>query len=214
MKLFEIDPIYNTKNWKLYYLNNLYEEQEIKGIKKSNLEYINKLKSHIKNKKLFQNNKLISKCDNVDNLYYMYPKYVIDSYQTNIASLLEITKLWDRKYCKLFFNNYIKHDSRFISIVQKYDAVVFVPSYINRQCNILTLLKTYLRKHNINIIHSFKKWLWKDSFDIWKIWTNIKSILIIDDSINTWTSICSFSKKIITKNTNIKIDTLTIIWIE
>ena len=161
---------------------------------------------------------------NLEKIFFFYPYSLGFWYpKTNIAKLIQIAKTWDLDYCKKVFD-LVKQ--KVLDFAKNYDAVIFVPYSVERNCNFLVLLKDYLKQNNIKIIDSFrikpgneiknikslkeKFKVAQAKFDIEKnIDSNIEKILIIDDMVNTWASMCAIADKF---DKNLKIHWLWIVW--
>ncbi len=211
-----MEILYKIRNWKILYLNDLLEEKE----KKIDLHIFEKFKKKYWNKILTKEPLWLC---NIENIYYFYPYTLWYGYpKTNIVKYFQIAKTWNEKYCKLIFD-LVKY--RVLEFSKKYDAVVFVPYSVERKCNVLDYLKDYLKSNNVQIIESFQIKEWNEiknikslkekfntaskKFDIEAIKEDYKKILIIDDMVNTWASMCAIASKI---QKNIEIDGLSIVW--
>jgi len=212
-----MEPLYKVKDGKLVYLNDLLEPE----IKEVDLTILEKFKDRFWTKVLEK--QPLGLC-NINNIYFFYPYSLGYGYpKTNIVKYFQVAKTWNEKYCKTIFD-FVK--DRVVDFSRNYDAVVFVPYSVKRACNVLDYLKDYLNRNWINVIDSFQvkegneikniKSL-KDKFetaskkfDVEKIDDDCcKKILIIDDMVNTWASMCAIASKL---PRNIQIDGLWIVW--
>ncbi len=219
-----ISPIYTIKDNSVYVLDNFLNYKKYDNL---DLNIYNKYMQYYQNNNNILTKQLpIANC-NIRNVYFLYPYSIWYGYpKTNISQLLEIAKLWNEKYCQYVYNNYIK--DIIPNIANNYDAIAFVPPSISRKCNILNLMKKQIKLIWKPIIYTYKKNIWPqiktvkkledkiktadEKFAVWKVDNNIQSILIIDDVVNTWASICSIAKKIKEKNENVIIDSFCLIW--
>ena len=218
----KINPLY-TINWKNVIVFDKFLKNKV--YQNLNVEIYNKFSSNFSNKILTK--QLPIKNCQINKVYFLYPYSIWYGYpKTNISQLLEIAKLWNKKYCNYIFKNYL--ETIIPNIIKNYDAIVFVPPSISRQCNILNLIKKQVQKIWKQIIYSYKKELWPQiktiknleekiktaniKFGVWKVNGWIKKILIVDDVVNTWASICSIAEKIRNKNKNVIIDSFCLIW--
>jgi len=213
-----INPIYKVKDGKLICLNDLLEEEE----KQVDLSIFKKFIEKYWNKILEK--QPLRFCE-IDNIYFLYPYSLGYWYpKTNIVKYFQVAKTWSEKYCRLIFN-FIK--DKILDFSQKYDAVVFVPWSVDRKCNVLDYLRKYLEKKWVKIISSFrvkegneiknikslkeKFRVANEKFEVGKVGKDIKSVLIIDDMVNTGASMCAIANKLKKKNNNLKIDWLSIV---
>ena len=209
-----MNMLYDTKDGKLVYLNDLLEPQ-LKEVDLSILEkFLRKYSWKILTKEP------LWLC-NIENIYFFYPYTLGYGYpKTNIVKYFQIAKTGNKQYCEKIFN-FVK--DKVLNFAKKYDAVVFVPYSVKRQCNVLDYLKDYLKKNNVKIIESFQVREWneiknikslKDKFEtaLKKFDVNFnqdyKKILIIDDMVNTWASMCAIASKF---PSNVHIDGLSIV---
>ncbi len=212
-----MEPLYETKDWKLIYLNDLLEKQE----KKVDLSFFEKFKQKFWDKILQK--QPLGLC-NINNIYFFYPYTLGYGYpKTNIVKYFQIAKTWNEKYCQKIFD-FVK--DKVLDFSKNYDAVVFVPYSVKRACNVLDYLKDYLKGNWIKVIDSFQVKEWNEiknikslknkfetafkKFDIEKLDNDYyKKILIIDDMVNTWASMCAIASKL---PKSIQIDWLWIVW--
>jgi len=213
-----MELVYKQKwNW-IIFLDDLGNEKETQEI---NIKVFEKFKEKYKNNILEK--EALGLC-NIKKIFFFYPYSLGYWYpKTNIAKLIQIAKTGDLEYCQKVFE-LVKE--KVLDFSSKYDAIVFVPYSVERNCNFLVLLKDYLKENNINIIDSFrikpgneikniKKLKEKfevasKKFDIEKnLNSNIKKILIIDDMVNTWASMCAIANKF---DKNLQIDWLWVVW--
>jgi len=212
-----MEPLYEIKNWKLIYLNDLLEKQE----REIDLSIFEKFKQKFWDKVLQK--QPLGLC-NINNIYFFYPYTLGYGYpKTNMVKYFQIAKTWNEKYCQNIFN-FVK--DKVLDFSKNYDAVVFVPYSVKRACNVLDYLKDYLNSNWINVINSFQVKEWNEiknikslkdkfetalkKFDVEKINDNCcKKVLIIDDMVNTWASMCAIASKL---PKNIQVDGLWIVW--
>jgi len=211
--------LYKKENNKIIYINDLAEEIENKNLDLSIYEkFLDKYWNNILEKEA------LWLC-NLEKIFFLFPYSLGFWYpKTNIAKLIQIAKTGEKKYCEKVFN-LIKEKT--LNFAKKYDAVIFVPYSVERKCNFLILLKNFLKENNIKVIESFRIKAWNEIKNIKSIkekfnvasqkfdieqnnLDNIKNILIIDDMVNTWASMCSIANKI--KNKDLNIDWFSIVW--
>ncbi len=213
-----MELLYKVKENKLFFLDEMWIEKEKQSIDLSIYnKFIKKYWKQILEKEA------LWLC-NLEKIYFLYPYSLGFWYpKTNIAKLIQIAKTWELDYCKKVFN-LVK--TKTLNFAKQYDAVVFVPYSVERKCNFLILLKNFLKQNNIKVIESFRikagneikniksiKEKYKVAFEKFDIEKNTdfkyKKILIIDDMVNTWASMCAIANKF---DSNLKIDAFSIVW--
>ena len=210
-----MNPLYEIINWKLVYLNDLLEPKEAEVDLKVYEKFVKKFKDKILEKEP------LGLC-NLNKVYFFYP-YTLGYWypKTNIVKYFQIAKTWDEKYCEKIFN-FIKN--KVLEFAKNYEAVVFVPYSVKRKCNVLDYLKNYLKQNWVKIIDSYQVLEWNEiknikslkekfytaskKFDVETPVENYEKILIIDDMVNTWASMCAIASKL---PENIQIDGLWIV---
>lgn len=213
-----MEYLYEKKGNDFFWLDDLWEKKEIKNLDLSIYDkFLNKYSDKILEKEP------LGLC-NLEKIFFLYPYSLWYWYpKTNISKLIQIAKTWDEEYCKKIFE-LIK--MKVLEFSKNYEAVIFVPYSVERKCNFLILLKDFLKENNIKIIESYKVKPWNEiknikslkekfkvaseKFDIEKNFKDYKNILIIDDMVNTWASMCAIANKI--QNKNIEVDWFSIVW--